>query len=241
MGLYKLASAKGAVALKNLAKGVSAAGLLGLAGGGINSFYQGVKKKKDDNELKKAVLTPTLGGAMMGLGAGVLGHLDNGPKLGAVTAGLATLGALSGLANYGFGRAVRSAMGGKEEPHHLKKTAKEQNDNSGLINAGLDATTLGGLGTGAYYAAKQKKHLSLLDKAKAKHDVLVGKVNEITGESKFLNKLKSDRQKEADKYKTKVVDRIENKVNRLGRNAKFGLAAAGLGAAGLAYDHFKNN
>ena len=207
-------------------------------------FYQGVKKKKDDYEAPKTLGAAALGGLAGFTGVDAYANMKNKtrfefPTKSAVTIG--GVGALSGLIGYGFGRAVRSAMGGKEEPHHLKKTAKEQNDNSGLINAGLDATTLGGLGTGAYYAAKQKEHLPLLDKAKAKHDVLVGKVNEITGESKFLNKLKSDRQKEADKYKTKVVDRIENKVNRLGRNAKFGLAAAGLGAAVLAYDHFKNN
>ena len=134
MSIYKLASAKGEVALKNLATGVGAAGLLGLAGGGINSFYQGAKKKYDNTEFKKAMLAPTLGGATLGLGAGALAHLDGSlPSISGhglkdtalLTAGLGTLGALSGLANYGFGRAVRGVMGGKEEPHHLKKNSRK--------------------------------------------------------------------------------------------------------------------
>ena len=134
-------------------------------------FYQGVKKKKDDYEAPKTLGAAALGGLAGFTGVDAYANMKNKtrfefPTKSAVTIG--GVGALSGLIGYGFGRAVRSAMGGKEEPHHLKKTAKEQNDNSGLINAGLDATTLGGLGAGAYYGNKKTKSEKYVNKAKQK-------------------------------------------------------------------------
>ena len=49
----------------------------------------------------------------------------------------------------------------------FEKIAKE-NDNSGLVNAGLGVLTLGGLGAGAYYGNKKTKSEKYVNKAKQK-------------------------------------------------------------------------
>jgi hypothetical protein len=40
---------------------------------------------------------------------------------------------------------------------------------------------------------------------------------------------------------TGKLSKIKNNIKKLSRNSKLGLAAAGLGATGLAYNYFKNN
>jgi hypothetical protein len=47
----------------------------------------------------------------------------------------------------------------------FEKIAKENKDNSTLVNAGLGATTLGGLGAGAYYSTKAKEMQPELEQA----------------------------------------------------------------------------
>jgi len=52
----------------------------------------------------------------------------------------------------------------------FEKIAKE-NDNSGLVNAGLGALTLGGLGAGAYYGVKSNKQQDRLKEIKELHEI----------------------------------------------------------------------
>jgi len=175
----------------------------------------------------------------------------------------------------------------------FEKIAKK-NDNSTLANVGLGATTLGGLGAGAYYSAKAKEMQPKLEQAqeiygrysfnaKKKRDVanqyekdkmkdaekdalrelrdevkesdtnlnddslknkFKGKYKDLVNKyvdqtDKHIKSIKRDEQgyqAVANKYKSEIDD-----INKLSRNSKLGLAAAGLGAVGLAYNHFKNN
>jgi len=52
----------------------------------------------------------------------------------------------------------------------FEKIAKEQNDNSGSINTGLGALTLGGLGAGAYYGNEGNKTTLKKDKLQSQAD-----------------------------------------------------------------------
>ena len=125
MGIYKIASEKGRVALKNLALLTSGAGLLGATAGNWGALYQGLKQKYDKDELKKAIIVPALGGGLLGAGAIAHGRLNDMPELrgkkGLMVAGLtglalSGLGATTGLVNYGIGRGIRGLLGGKQEP-----------------------------------------------------------------------------------------------------------------------------
>jgi uncharacterized protein YaaR (DUF327 family) len=78
---------------------------------------------------------------------------------------------------------------------------------------------------------------SLKNKFKGKYKDLVNKYVDQT--DKHIKSIKRDEhgyQAVASRYKSEIDD-----INKLGRNAKLGLAAAGLGAAGLGYNLYKSN
>jgi hypothetical protein len=197
-------------------------------------FYQGVKKKKDDYEAPKTLGAAALGGLAGFTGVDAYANMKNKtrfefPTKSAVTIG--GVGALSGLIGYGFGRAVRSAMGGKEDPNNPSDKTKQQT----LLSKASILGTAGGLGAAGYYKAKQviKDHRYLLMKDLNK-DIKTRLLDDIDPKQK-----KSLEEKLRDN--NIELNKMEKTISKLGRNAKLGLAAAGLGAAGLAYDHFKNN
>jgi len=195
-------------------------------------FYQGVKKKKDDYEGTK-----TLGAAGLGGLAGFNGaeyYLDKTKKFKLPTKAEALttggVGALSGLIGYGFGRAVRGAMGGKEDPNNPSDKTKQQT----LLNKASILGTAGGLGAAGYYKTKQL--------TKDHRDILKDSNKEI--KTRLLDDIDPEQKKSLEKKLSDnkiMFNEMEKTIGKLGKNSKIGLGVAGLGALGLAYDHFKNN
>jgi len=131
----------------------------------------------------------------------------------------------------------------------FEKIAKE-NDNSGLVNAGLGVLTLGGLGAGAYYGNKKTKSEKYVNKAKQKLKEIANEYEEgkqylkdhkSEDKNNMLSNIVERRRKNMVNYESRVVDRLQRRMDRFNRNSKLGLAAAGLGALGLGYNLYKDN
>ena len=178
----------------------------------------------------------------------------------------------------------------------FEKIAKENKDNSTLVNVGLGATTLGGLGAAGYYHKQINSHNSDYGLTNNQHKRLYKTYSQSAQRNKQLfeqlekNKIKDAEEealkmlrvfypdsddevlKNTDEYKRSFneelkdiedkieahkswyknainnanvykaeLDKRERIINNLNKNKKLGLAAAGLGATGLAYNYFKNN
>jgi hypothetical protein len=152
----------------------------------------------------------------------------------------------------------------------FEKIAKEKNKTD-LVNVGLGATTLGGLGTAGFYGygegiakdiskkleptlkeegAKYEKYKKALEESEQKLKDIKNK-----GNKDFTHAIEAEAQKwvvdvdrknwlsQKDKYEIPkgLSDSALKAAKKYGRNAKLGLGAAGLGAAGLAGYNYFKN
>ena len=119
----------------------------------------------------------------------------------------------------------------------FEKIAKK-NDNSSVLNKGLGTATLGALGTAIHYGGKKVLSDRLIKSSK-------NKIKEL--EERLSNPYLGLGYREISYYKGLIAENRDfikeetKEAKRFGRNAKFSLGLAGLGAAGLGYNYLKNN